>query len=34
MAQASSQAPRIIDIAKVPYLGARVIYRVPVTIGE
>jgi hypothetical protein len=30
--QASSQAPRIFEIAGVPYLGARVVYRVPVAI--
>lgn len=30
--QASSQAPRIFEIAGVPYLGARVVFRVPVAI--
>ena len=30
--QATSQAPRIFEIAGVPYLGARVVYRVPVAI--
>jgi hypothetical protein len=31
--QASSQAPRVFEIGGVPYLGARVSYRVPVSIG-
>jgi hypothetical protein len=31
--QASSQAPRVFEIGGVPYLGARLIYRVPVQIG-
>jgi hypothetical protein len=31
--QVSSRAPRIFEIGGVPYLGARVIYRVPVSIG-
>jgi hypothetical protein len=31
--QASSQAPRVFEIGGVPYLGARVIYRVPVSTG-
>jgi hypothetical protein len=31
--QASSQAPRVFEIGGVPYLGARVVYQVPVSIG-
>jgi hypothetical protein len=31
--QATSQAPRVFEIGGVPYLGARLIYRVPVQIG-
>jgi hypothetical protein len=31
--QATSQAPRVFEIGGVPYLGARLIYRVPVEIG-
>jgi hypothetical protein len=31
--QASAQAPRVFDIGGVPYLGARLVYRVPVQIG-
>lgn len=30
--QATSQAPRLFDIGGVPYLGARVVYAVPVAI--
>ena len=31
--QASSQAPRVFEIAGVSYLGARVTYRLPIQIG-
>jgi hypothetical protein len=31
--QASAQAPRVFEIGGVPYLGARLVYRVPVQIG-
>ena len=31
--QASSQGPRVFRIGGIPYLGARLVYRVPVTIG-
>ena len=32
--QSTSQAPRVFDIGGVPYLGARIVYRVPVTVEK